>query len=188
MHKGPQFHLETSSHPTSSLPNHMRPMFQILALLNSLAYHQLLITLQIIGNKRQLTLLKFSQKKDVYNFGVLLLELLAGKAPTHLMTNEEGVNFLRWIQSVVWKKWTTKVFDLDLLRYQNIEEDMVQHLLLPVDCTTKYWIDFPQFLRSLIASKNSIVWILDLTSLTMQKCKMNEIDQQNSSNTLFPFF
>ncbi|KAL0430422.1 UNVERIFIED_CONTAM: putative inactive receptor kinase [Sesamum radiatum] len=56
---------------------------------------------------------KVSQKADVYSFGVLLLEML---------TDE----------------WTSEVFDLELLRYQNVEEDMVQLLQLAVDCTEQY--------------------------------------------------
>ncbi|KAF7813507.1 putative inactive receptor kinase [Senna tora] len=81
---------------------------------------------------------KVSQKADVYSFGVLLLELLTGKAPTHALLNEEGVDLPRWVQSVVREEWTSEVFDLELLRYQNVEEDMVQLLQLAVDCVAPY--------------------------------------------------
>ncbi|KAK6913526.1 Protein kinase domain [Dillenia turbinata] len=81
---------------------------------------------------------KVSQKADVYSFGVLLLELLTGKAPTHAILNEEGVDLPRWVQSVVREEWTAEVFDVELLRYQNVEEDMVQLLQLAIDCTAQY--------------------------------------------------
>ncbi|PIN00263.1 Serine/threonine protein kinase [Handroanthus impetiginosus] len=81
---------------------------------------------------------KVSHKADVYSFGVLLLELLTGKVPTHSLLNEEGVDLPRWVQSVVREEWTAEVFDLELLRYQNVEEDMVQLLQLAVDCTAQY--------------------------------------------------
>ncbi|KAK7358112.1 hypothetical protein VNO77_00033 [Canavalia gladiata] len=81
---------------------------------------------------------KVSQKADVYSFGVLLLELLTGKAPTHALLNEEGVDLPRWVQSVVREEWTSEVFDLELLRYQNVEEEMVQLLQLAVDCAAQY--------------------------------------------------
>ncbi|XP_073041255.1 probable inactive receptor kinase At1g48480 [Primulina eburnea] len=81
---------------------------------------------------------KVSQKADVYSFGVLLLELLTGKAPTHSLTNEEGVDLPRWVQSIVREEWASEVFDIELLRYQNVEDDMVQLLQLAVDCTAPY--------------------------------------------------
>ncbi|CAL0312351.1 unnamed protein product [Lupinus luteus] len=81
---------------------------------------------------------KVSQKADVYSFGVLLLELLTGKAPTHALLNDEGVDLPRWVQSVVREEWTSEVFDLELLRYQNVEEEMVQLLQLAVDCAAPY--------------------------------------------------
>ncbi|XWS60835.1 hypothetical protein CRYUN_Cryun07bG0071300 [Craigia yunnanensis] len=81
---------------------------------------------------------KVSQKADVYSFGVLLLELLTGKAPTHSVLNEEGIDLPRWVQSVVREEWTSEVFDLELIRYQNVEEEMVQLLQLAVDCAAQY--------------------------------------------------
>ncbi|KAK9278916.1 hypothetical protein L1049_028497 [Liquidambar formosana] len=81
---------------------------------------------------------KVSQKADVYSFGVLLLELLTGKAPTHALLNEEGVDLPRWVQSIVREEWTSEVFDLELLRYQNVEEEMVQLLQLAIDCAAQY--------------------------------------------------
>ena len=81
---------------------------------------------------------KVSQKADVYSFGVLLLELLTGKAPTHSILNEEGIDLPRWVQSVVREEWTSEVFDLELLRFQNVEEEMVQLLQLAVDCAAQY--------------------------------------------------
>ncbi|KAH9619003.1 hypothetical protein KSS87_017766 [Heliosperma pusillum] len=81
---------------------------------------------------------RVSQKADIYSFGVFLLELLTGKAPTHALLNEEGVDLPRWVQSVVREEWAAEVFDMELLRYQNVEEDMVKLLQLAIDCCAQY--------------------------------------------------
>lgn len=81
---------------------------------------------------------KVSQKADVYSFGVLLLELLTGKPPTHALLSEEGVDLPRWVQSVVREEWTSEVFDIELLRYQSGEEEMVQLLQIALECTAQY--------------------------------------------------
>jgi len=77
---------------------------------------------------------RVSQKADVYSFGMLLLELLTEKAPTHGALHDEGVDLPRWARSVV-KEWTSEVFDMELLRHPVPEEEMVEMLRLAMDCT-----------------------------------------------------
>ncbi|KAJ4974499.1 hypothetical protein NE237_007673 [Protea cynaroides] len=84
---------------------------------------------------------RLSQKADVYAFGVLLLELLTGKCP-FVMDSAPGsgyggaVDLPRWVQSVVREEWTAEVFDLELMRYKDIEEEMVGLLQIAMGCTS----------------------------------------------------
>ncbi|KAL0309612.1 UNVERIFIED_CONTAM: Leucine-rich repeat receptor-like protein kinase PXC1 [Sesamum radiatum] len=85
---------------------------------------------------------RLSQKADVYSFGVLLLEVLTGRAPSEhsspgrAQTEEEEliVDLPKWVQSVVRDEWTAEVFDQELLRYKNIEEELVSTLHVAMTC------------------------------------------------------
>ncbi|KAJ4801073.1 Leucine-rich repeat protein kinase family protein [Rhynchospora pubera] len=81
---------------------------------------------------------KISQKADVYSFGVLLMELLTGRTPSNAVNNEEGVDLPRWVQSVPRDEWKTKVFDLELVKQQTAEQEMVLLLQLAIDCTAQH--------------------------------------------------
>ncbi|KAK8686550.1 hypothetical protein V6N13_125574 [Hibiscus sabdariffa] len=80
---------------------------------------------------------KATQASDVYSYGVLLLELLTGKSPIHATGGEEIVHLVRWVHSVVREEWTAEVFDVELLQYPNIEEEMVEMLQIGMSCVVR---------------------------------------------------
>lgn len=85
---------------------------------------------------------RLSQKADVYSFGVLLLEVLTGRAPSlypsptrpRVDEEEQTADLPKWVKSVVKEEWTAEVFDQELLRYKNIEEELVSMLHVGLAC------------------------------------------------------
>ncbi|KAL3834216.1 hypothetical protein ACJIZ3_008952 [Penstemon smallii] len=71
-----------------------------------------------------------SQASDVYNFGMLLLELLTRKSP-------KPFDIFMWVDSVKHKGCTAEVFDVDLLKNPAIEDQMVKMLQIGIMCVAR---------------------------------------------------
>ncbi|KAL3834222.1 hypothetical protein ACJIZ3_008958 [Penstemon smallii] len=71
-----------------------------------------------------------SQASDVYNYGMLLLELLTRKSP-------KPFDIFMWVDSIKHRGCTAKVFDVDLLKNPAIEDQMVKMLQIGIMCVAR---------------------------------------------------
>ncbi|KAK6233366.1 hypothetical protein QUC31_005772 [Theobroma cacao] len=58
-------------------------------------------------------------------------------APLQPSGHDEVVDLPRWVRSVVREEWTAEVFDVELLRFQHFQEEMVQMLQIALACVAK---------------------------------------------------
>ncbi|KAG8381506.1 hypothetical protein BUALT_Bualt06G0128900 [Buddleja alternifolia] len=76
---------------------------------------------------------KVSQASDVFSFGVILLELISGR-PSQYTYDGVVVSLVKRTKSVIRNEWSSEAIDLELLRYRNIDESMLQFLRIGMDC------------------------------------------------------
>lgn len=63
------------------------------------------------------------------------MELVTGKSPSQqTSTGEEGIDLPRWVQSVEKEDWAAEVFDMELMKYDDVEEEMGQLLQIAMTC------------------------------------------------------
>ena len=73
---------------------------------------------------------------DIYSFGVLLLEIITGKAPAQFL-RDDGVDLPKWVQSVMKEGSTDQVFDDELAHYKkNIKNQMFSLLQIAMACAS----------------------------------------------------
>lgn len=76
----------------------------------------------------------------MYSFGVILLEILTGKMPT----GEGETSLVRWVQRVRREEWTWEVFDFELYRCKEMEEEMVALMQVALLCLAPLPKDRPK--------------------------------------------
>ncbi|KAL7166463.1 hypothetical protein ACSBR2_037186 [Camellia fascicularis] len=109
------------------------------ACISDIGLHQLFPTAIIDNNNYNGN--KFSQKCDVYSFGVVLLEILTGKIATSI---SGGGDVAKWVRGTMREKGMWEVLDFELLRYREMEAEMVALLEVALLCLAESERDRPK--------------------------------------------
>ncbi|GKV37768.1 hypothetical protein SLEP1_g45758 [Rubroshorea leprosula] len=77
-----------------------------------------------------------TRKTDVWSLGILILELLMGKAPENYLRQGKGANvdLATWVNLVVREEWTGEVFDKDMREWKRSEGEMLKLLKIGMCC------------------------------------------------------
>ncbi|XP_044949271.1 probable inactive receptor kinase At2g26730 [Hordeum vulgare subsp. vulgare] len=103
----------------------------------------------VIGSSRSSGL-----RADVRAFGVLLLELLTGKATA---AQGDGAELARWVTSVIQEEWTAEVFDRALVSRDGVSEQrMVRLLQVAMRCIDASPGEVPPTMREVAGMINAI--------------------------------
>ncbi|CAJ1952367.1 unnamed protein product [Sphenostylis stenocarpa] len=80
---------------------------------------------------------KLTHNADVYCFGIIMLEIVTGKIPGHIIGEiEETTNDLSdWVRTVVNNDWSTDILDLEILAEKEGHDAMLKLTELALECT-----------------------------------------------------
>ncbi|ESW24501.1 hypothetical protein PHAVU_004G136100 [Phaseolus vulgaris] len=80
---------------------------------------------------------KLTHNADVYCFGIIVLEIVTGKIPGHIIGDiEETTNDLSdWVRTVVNNDWSTDILDLEILAEKEGHDAMLKLTELALECT-----------------------------------------------------
>ncbi|XP_057958800.1 probable leucine-rich repeat receptor-like protein kinase At1g68400 [Malania oleifera] len=116
---------------------------------------------------------KFSQKCDVYSFGIVLLEIITGKTPS----GEGETSLPRWVRRAAQEKSMWEVFDFELFRYKDMMEEMEALLQVALLCSNPDPADRPKM-------HTVHKMIEDIKSGSITNSPLNDIDLSSDSSEI----
>ncbi|CAA7057922.1 unnamed protein product [Microthlaspi erraticum] len=83
-----------------------------------------------------LTQSRVTKKTDVWGLGVLILEILTGKFPDSFpqANQEKEETMVSWVKSIFKGEWTQELFDQEMGKTNNCEEEILKLLRIGLSC------------------------------------------------------